>query len=181
MVGSWKVQVRKRDGSREPFSAGKLAGSVLRALPDARAWVCDVQRLAEAVGIYLRRCRRRRISSAALFEMMVQVLRQSGLAGAAGAMSAHRVARRRRRRRLRVRHAGGQVTRWEKGWVGQLAQRVWLLSPAAARIVAGQVEEALTAGQGELVDRDDVLGLLNECVAAYGLADAMPVRQPVRR
>jgi len=178
MHGSGKIRVTKRDGAEEAFDAGKLAGAMFRAMRQTSGRHHDACQLALAVEMYLRRSGRWRISSAAILEMAVKVLRQSGLAPAGDLLEARHLQRRARRGRLRIRHDDGKVTLWEKGWLSQLAERSWFLSRATARMLAGEIEFQLLAAEVDLVSRRDILDLLNERVVQYGLADAVPVRLP---
>lgn len=165
----------KRDGCEEEFSRAKLAAGLHRAMERTEGSRKDAWELAWAIEIYLHRRRCRFVSSAAIFEMGLKVLRRVALADAAQAMERHRSRRARRRRALRVHHGCRRVTRWEKGWVSDLARVGWGLSAATGRIIAGEVERCLLAQDALHVDRREVVDLLNEVVAAYGLADAVPV------
>jgi hypothetical protein len=177
--GSRTIRVCKRDGSDELFCAPKLAAGMARAMRETSGRYFDACQLALAVELYLDRNNRRRVSSTALFEMVVKVLHRAGLVRAADAMETCRAARAEARRHLCICHDGGQSTQWDKGWLSQLAQRSWFLSPVTARILAGEVErELLSRGPG-VVARRDVLDMLNQRVAEYGLADAVPVQAPV--
>jgi hypothetical protein len=176
--GSRKVRVLKRDGTEEAFDPHKLAGAMFRAMRETEGRFYDAYQLAQALGMYLRRSRRRRISSAAIFEMAVKVLRRCRLGAAGEAMEAHRTERQVRRSRLHVCHDGDKLTLWDKNWLSQLAQRSWFLSPATGRILAAEIERSLLAARVTLVARQEVVDMLNGRVAEYGLADAVPVRLP---
>lgn len=178
MGGSGTIRVVKRDGRAEPFEPAKLAGSIGRAMRETVHRPSDARELALAIGLYLARSGWGCVSSAALFEMTVKVLRRAGLAEAADVLEADRRRRRAARDRLRVRHGGGKVTLWDKSWLGELAERGWLLSRSTARILAGEVERELLAGGAREVSRRDVLARLNAMVAAYGLAGSVPASLP---
>jgi len=96
------------------------------------------------------------------------------MADAAERLAAHRRHRARRRRRLRVRHAGGALTRWDKSWLRQVARRKWDLRPATAAVLARDTERALLERGTGVVDRADVLDMLTACAAAYGLTQTVP-------
>jgi len=173
--GSRKVRIVKRDGSSEPYDGAKLAGTVYRAMwrgPGGRQCACH---LAVAIGIHLRRSHLRRISSAAIFEMVVLALRRVGFTEPADRMEAHHRRRARLRGGLRVHHDSGQVSLWDKSWLGELGRRSWFLSRPTARILAGQVECELLEADVSDLSRQDVLERLNRLVSEYGLADAVPV------
>ena len=175
MSGSRKIRIAKRDGSTEAFDPGKLAGAVYRVMEPGKDSLVRSRHLALAVGLYLHRAGRGRVSSAAVFEMTVQALRSVGMSDSADCLEAHRHGRAAARGRLSVLHDGGQATLWDKGWLAELAQRGWFLSREAARVLAGQVEAELLAAAMPSVTRHEVLERLNCRVAEYGLADAVPV------
>jgi len=175
--GSGTIWVQKRDGSVEDFDCLKLVGAVSRAVRPAKGR-CDYARsIAAAIEVFCRRSGCGCVSSAAVFEMTVRAMRCVSLDVGAEAMESHRAWRIRRRRQLRVAHERGQVTMWDKSWLCELAQRSWRLSRPAARIIAGRLECELLAEPAELLWRDTVVARLNDCVAAYGLADAVPAHQ----
>ena len=178
MDGSWKVRVIKSDSTEEPFDARKLAASMFRAMQGRRGRLYDATQLSVAIGIYLKRSSLLTVTSDALSELAVKVLGRCRLSEAASAMEDFRQRRRIRRTRLAVRHEGGKVTMWDKGWLSSWAQSSWLLSRTTSRILAGQVERELLDGEAIVVSRLDVLDMLNRRVAEYGLADAVPVCQP---
>ncbi len=178
MDGSRKIRVIKGDSTEEPFDARKLAASMFRAMEGRRGRLYDAVQLSIAIGIYLKRSSLLTVTSDALSEFAVKVLRRCRLSEAASAMEDFRQRRRIRRTRLAVRHEGGKVTMWDKGWLSSWAQSSWLLSRTTSRILAGQVERELLDSEAIVVSRLEVLDMLNRRVAEYGLADAVPVRQP---
>jgi len=176
--GSGKIQVCKSDSTEEAFDVRKLAGSMFSAMQETRGRHYDATQLAIAIGLYLGQTSWLTVTSDALAELAVKVLSRCRLPEAAEAMTEYRRARTIGRSRLQVRQEGGQVTMWDKAWLSSWAQRSWLVSRNTGRILAGQVErELLESGLAE-VSRLDVLDMLNRRVAEYGLADAVPVRQP---
>lgn len=176
MDGSRKIRVCKRDGTEEAFSAPKLAAGMARAMRETTGRYFDALQLALAVEVYLERSNRQKVSSSALFEMVLKVLRRCGMDQAAEAMETCRVVRAEARRHVRVCHDGGQSTQWDKNWLSLLAERSWFLSPTTARILAGDVERELLARGPGVATRGDILEMLNQRVAEYGLADAVPVQ-----
>jgi len=182
MNGSRTIRVVKRDGREEPFEVLRLAAAMHRGMRHTRGTLYDAGQLAMAIEIYLDRAERRRVTSAALFEMAVKVLRRVQLFAAAKAMETHRTRRAGTRRRLSIRHEGGRRTRWDKSWLSALASARWGLKATTARILAGHVEaelltEAPPDGAKWEATRDEVCERLDDCVAAYGLADAVPVER----
>ena len=171
----------KRDGTDEPFDARKLAGAMLRVIPHAAPGACHAPQLALAIRAYLRRSEWLYVPSEAVFAMAVEVLNRCGMDASAEAFDAHRTRREQRRQEVRVLHEGGRITLWDKSWLSELAQRSWFVSAPTGRILAGQVEERLLAGGRRVVPRGEVLDMLNELVAHYGLADAVPLRLPAPR
>lgn len=178
MDGSRKIQVIKSDSTEEPFDARKLAASMFRAMQGRRGRFYDAMQLSIAIGIYLKRSSLQTVTSDTLSELAVKVLSRCRLSEAGSAMEDFRQRRRMRRSRLAVRHEGGRVTMWDKGWLSSWAQSSWQLSRTTSRILAGQVERELLDGEAIVISRLDVLDMLNRRVAEYGLADAVPVRQP---
>jgi len=178
MDGSGKIRVCKSDSTEEAFDVRKLAASMFSAMRGTQRRHYDAEQLAIAIGIYLKQTSWLTVTSDALAELAVKVLDRCRLREAGSAMTEFRRQRRIRRGRLRVRHEGGRVTMWDKGWLSSWAQRSWLVSRTTSRILAGQVERELLKSGAAEVSRADVLDMLNRRVAEYGLADAMPVRQP---
>jgi len=177
MDGSGTIRVLKRDGSAEDFNAPKLAACMYRAICRRGGDYCHARDLSVAIAIYLCRSRIACISSAAIFEMTLKVLRRVGFSRAAAALEGHGARRKRLRERLRLDHGGGRVTLWQKGWLREFACRSWHLSPAVGRILAGRIESSLLLGGKAAISRREVVELLNAEVTAFGLADAVPVRQ----
>ena len=174
MAGSRTIRVRKRDVTLEPLDVGKLAACLLRAMGPRRGGRPDALALADAIHIHLRRCGARRVASAAVFEMAVCVLRRVRMGGAADRLEVHGRRRAARRRHLRIRHDGGVVTRWDKGWLRQVAARKWDLRPATAAVLARDTEDLLLGRGGGVVERADVLEVLEHCAAGYGLTPPVP-------
>jgi hypothetical protein len=175
MDGSRTIRLLKRDGTAEDFDPHKLAVAIWRALSRRGGQYQDAADLAIAIGIYLQRGPWRVISSAAVFEMTVKVLRRVHFDAAAVAMESFRAARAVGRRRLRVDHGDGKVTCWEKGWLARVGSKSWQLAPQTARILAALVERDLLSQGGRIATRVDVTDRFNQYVAEYGLADAVPV------
>jgi len=177
MTGSGTIRVIKRDRSLERFDAAKLAAAMGRAMGSRGVAMEHARQLADAVEIYLRRRRVRCVTSSALWEMALKALWFVGLSEAAEAAERYRDWRQVLRRRLRVRHDGGKVTYWEKGWLSELAGRSWHVLPTTARIAAGEVEMILLRQDAETVSREEVTDTLNRVMSEFGLADAVPVNQ----
>jgi YD repeat-containing protein len=184
--GSRTVRILKRDGTSEDFHSHKLAGSIARGMRSCgEGSYRDAVDLAGAISIYVRQgwqcpC----ISSPAVFEMTLKVLRHVQFTAAADAMEAYRLQRTSSRRLIRIAHADGRVTHWDKGWLARIGAQSWKIGPGTARIIAAEVEQELLAsvalpdratGLQEILLRQDVLELFNRRVAEYGLADAVPV------
>jgi len=170
------IQVLKRDGSVEGFDARKLTAAIWRSMRGASRTFEHACRLAEAVELYLRRRDVRCISSTALFEMTLKVLRCVGPLRAADAAEKFRQLRDALRRQLRIRHEKGRITYWDKAWACEFARASWGVSPQTARILAGKIEIELFALNDPVVPRQKVLDMLNRMMAEYGLADAVPAR-----
>jgi len=170
------IRVVKRDGTEEAFEPLRLAAAMYRGMRGTKGTLYDAGQLAMAVEIYLDLSGRWRVTSAALFEMAVKVLRRVRLFAAAKKIEAHRARRAEARRRLCIRHDCGRLTRWDKSWLAAVARASWGLTRGAARVLAGQVEaELLAAAAGRWeVPRGEVCERLNRRVDEYGLADAVP-------
>ena len=195
MNGSRTVRILKRDGSSEVFHSSKLAGSIFRGMrTSGEGSYPDAIDLAVAIGIYVQQgCQCPCVSSSAVFEMTLKVLRHVQFIAAADAMENYRVWRTSRRRQLRITHADGRVTHWDKGWLARVGAQSWKIGPGTARIIAADVEQELLTnaanvanisnaalpanrtGRQEVFLRQDVLELFNRRVAEFGLADAVPV------
>ena len=177
MAGSGTIRVVKADESVELFDVRKLAVGMYRAMHGEEASYEQALSLAEAVEIYLRRRGKRRVSSSAVFEMVLRSLRYVDLTGAAEAAEAYRDWRKTLRKQLRVMHDGRNITLWDKGWLCEFACRSWHISRATARILAGKAEMKLLRSNESIVTRQAVTELLNRLMSEYGLADAVPVSQ----
>ena len=180
MDGSRTIRVIKRDGCEEAFDAAKLAAAMYRAMLHVGGTFYDAGQLALAIEVHLSRTGVKRISSAAIMEMVLKVLRRVGMAPAAMAVEAYRGWRDGRRRQIRIQHECGEVTLCDKGWLSELACRGWHLSSKAGRIIAAQVERDLLAGRRNELSRQEVQDMINERVAEFGLADAVPVEVDVQ-
>ncbi len=178
MKTSRMIGVLKRDGSLEQFDAGKLAGTMWRAMQaEPHACYRHARDLAAALGTYLARKYKDSVSSRVVFEATVKTFGYVGLTAAEQAFKDHQAWRYDRRNQLRVRQEDGKLTWWDKNWVKDLAIHSWHVSPQTGRTLAAHVESALLEGQRETLERHEVLDLLNQTVDAFGLADAVPVGQ----
>lgn len=177
MTETRKIKVRKRDGSVEAFDLLKLGAVLGQGLQRTGGTPRLGRDLARAVHLYLQRNRREVVTSKAIFEMAVKALRRVCMGEAAEVLELHRTLRAVRRPLLRIRHAEGRLTGWEKSWVAAMAQRIWCVSRRTARILAADVELYLLPSEDRVVDRQEVVDLLNRRVAEFGLADAVPVKQ----
>jgi len=159
----------------------KLAGAMWRAMSQTGVEFRHARCLADAVGIYLRRTSRHRVTSDELFAMVMKVFRKVQMDQAAEAFAVHRICRAALRQCLIVMHDTDSATLWDKSWLADHVEYSWGLSRSAARIVAGHVEADLLSGRRTTVSRRDVLGQMNECVAALGLASAVPLTPTASR
>ena len=175
MEGSRTILVQKRDGTLEAFDQARLAGSLLAALSAESVEQETAENLAFAVEHYISRVGLERVSSPAVFEMAVKILRSIQCPEAAERYEAWSLRRRRFRKQFRIVDDQGRVTLWDKGKLADQTKRQWMVSDRTARIVAGELEKRLMdrpnvawIGAGKLQDE------LNSLVAAFGLADAVP-------
>lgn len=175
MKTSRKTRIRKRDGSVEEFDVAKLAGAIRRVLERLDGVHADADDLAGGIQLYLQRSGRTLVTSAAVFGMLLKVLRRVRLGDAAELFELHRTLRMVRRRLLRVRHDDGCSTQWDKSWLAALAERMWHVSRNTARILAGEIELHVLPQEEAEVSREDVLEMLNQHISQWGLAEAVPV------
>ena len=176
MNGSRTIRVLKRDGWQESFQTLKLAGAMWRGIQRAgQGRFRDARDLAEAIEIHLVRTEQRVIASDAIFAMAIRVMRRVRMDRAGQVIETHRLWRQARRAGLVLCHGPNKVTIWDKGWLCEIVQRAWNVSPATARTVAGTVETEFLAAAEIMVTRSEVLGRMNEVVSEFGLAEAVPV------
>jgi transcriptional regulator NrdR family protein len=171
------IEVVKRNGDREPFSIGKLAGTVWRGIEPTEGDYQEAIDIARAVFIHLRRKEISVISSGALLDLVLRAMRRMNMAEGAVLIELHSVLRSERRKGFQVVHENGKVSEWDKTWLARLAGRMWFISTRTARHIAGEVEMELLERVDRTVKRQEVVDLLNEEVSQFGLADAVPVRQ----
>ena len=176
MNGSGTIQVVKRDGSSEPFNSCKLTSAILR-VAGKRLKTGQIHYLSDAVLFYISRSGSSCASTSAIFEMCVKMLQYICENQAAQALQDHRAWRTSRRRNMRIRHEANMITMWDKSWLAEIASRSWHISPRTARIIAAEVEIILLNDDANMIDRETVIDILNEQVAAFGLADAVPAKQ----
>ncbi len=175
MNGSGMIRVLKRDGTIEPFDTRKLAGAIWRAMRGMPGRYEDACQLALAMKIYIDRDTVKVVSSGAIFEMAVKVLRRVSLAEAAETLRMHRGQTHAWRHVMRVQHYSGAVTYWDKAWLSELACKSWYLMPRTGRLIAAQIEEQLRRANRTDISRGELVEMVNRCVTELGLGDAVPV------
>lgn len=175
MNGSGTIQVIKRDGSSEPFDLRKLAASIWAAMRSRQGAYFDAVELARSVQMYVERIGWPTVSSAAIFEMTLKILRRVHFDESARAYETISHVRKYRRKQFRVVHSNGHVTMWDKSWLARLGAQSWQLTPRTARILASHVEDRLLSEPGRWASREDIIDMLNGLVAEFGLADAVPI------
>ncbi len=170
MARSGTISVLKRDGTIEPFDRLKLRGCLLRAMGSRReAYLADV--IAAGVECYLRRQRTRCVTSPAVLEMVLAVLGRLEMHPAKAALEGRHAARLRLRDRLTLHHTADTRTAWSKDWLVHQGRSHWHLGRAAARILAGEIEQRLMQRGALEADRQDIIRMLARDVAAWGLTD----------
>lgn len=175
MNESGMIRVLKRDGTVEPFDARKLAGAMWRAMRETPGRYEDACQLALAMKVYIDRETVKVVSSGAIFEMAVKVLRRVSLAGAAETLRTHRGQTHAWRHVMRVQHHGGAVTYWDKAWLSELACKSWYLMPRTGRLIAAEIEEQLRRTDRKSISRGELVEMVNRRVTELGLGDAVPV------
>jgi hypothetical protein len=174
--GSRTIRVAKRDGTFEPFDRAKLASAIHKVMRDEQHGFSDASELALAIDIYLHQQGWSTVSSAAVFEMLLKTLRKIGLDLPAAMVDTHHTWRARRRKHMKISYADGQITAWDKGWLVKLICSSWRLGRTTGRVLAGHIETQLMEADAiGLIDRSDLIERVNSVVAAYGLADAVPM------
>jgi hypothetical protein len=187
--GSRMVLVVKRGGGTEPFKLEKLRRCFWQALGGEGCLFQSAQCLAQAVGIYLRREDRWRISSRALLEIAMRALRQTGYEDAASQLEGYHRRRLGARRRLKVTQAPrpGELAasemwtfRWDRDWVTRQIEQRWAVGRPAAAVISADIESELLENKSH-IDRQALLDLIDERVEHYGLAPwcllaSMPAR-----
>jgi hypothetical protein len=168
MRGSRTIQVLKRAGAAEPFSVQKLRLCLWRALECRGEMLLRAHYLAEAVVVYLRRNRHRVVTSGALLEMAIRVLRQTGHGEAADALEAHHCRRLAARGRLVLVHPTGRRSRWDRNWLAEQIRHRWGIGRSAARALSATVEDDLLPHEGAIA-RQAVLDLASRRLDEFGL------------
>jgi hypothetical protein len=165
------IRVRKRDGSVETFDTRKLAGALWRVMGPRGGRYRDAWDLACAIRIFLSRKAPRTISSAAVFEMCLCVLRRIRMPDAAGDLERRRFERTRARARLAVRAGEQGVAAPAKQALAEWAMERWRLRRRTARLLAGGVEQELCADASAELGPRAVRRRLAAAVAQSGLAE----------
>ncbi|MDP7287003.1 MAG: ATP cone domain-containing protein [Phycisphaerae bacterium] len=176
MNGSRTIRVVKRDGTSESFDRAKLASAMYKGMRGGGQSLSEARELALAIDIYLHQRAWKTVSSAAVFEMVIKTFRQVGMDLPAAIMETHHTWRIRKRRNMKIRYPDGLTALWDKGWLVKLICRSWHLGKPVGRVLAGDIEASLLyADTVGLIERDSLIEKVNTLVAAYGLADAVPV------
>ena len=169
------IKIRKRDGSVEVFDEQRLRGVIARGIVAAGEDFTFAGELASAVHFYLKSSRQYLVASSVLFEMVLKAMQRVNMHTAARRLELHHSAREMRRRLIRVSHGDHLTTLWDKSWLAEFACRSWNVSRRTGRILAGEVEKTILRDSGTVVQRSEIIGMLNELVGQYALADAVPV------
>jgi hypothetical protein len=178
MNGSRKILVVKRGAWTEPFQLEKLRLCLWRALGGDGESFQSAQCLAQAVGIYLKREKRWRISSKALLEIAVRALTQTGYTDAAKRLEDCHQQRLVARRGLQITQAKGPgensandcwVFRWDRNYVTRQIEQRWEVGHAAAAVISADIEDELLDGRPR-IDRHELMDIIDERVDSFGLA-----------
>ena len=171
------IQVLKRDGAVEPFSADRLRACLWRVLRCGDQGNLLPRLLCEAIAIHLRRRGTAKVSSAALFEMALLALRETDQPAAADALEEHRRWRHQARRTLWLIGEDGRRRPWDRGWLTARLQSRWAISRPAARAIGGILESELL-GQADPLPAQRLDDLIDERVENYGLAPWCLIASP---
>ncbi len=173
------IRVCKRDGSDEPFSLAKLAGSIREGL-DASGEAAGLAGstaagLAEAVHDYVEKSSADDpVKTEFLAELVELVLAQTGHTAASMAFQRHRSFRDRQRRRVMVanpRPSDGRFVRrrWNKSHIVQHLRRQHGLDAPVSRMIAGRVEQLVFQCGLNVVTVGLVYEMIKSELLAWGL------------
>ncbi|MEE8385402.1 MAG: ATP cone domain-containing protein [Dehalococcoidia bacterium] len=183
------LQVRKCDGSLEPFVLVKLTNSIRNGLQAGgeAAGLDAGGGLAEAVHQYVRQSPRDEpVQSAYLAELVELVLTHTGHAAASMAMRRYRAFLEERRRRLMVasaRSSDGRFVRrrWNKALIVQHLRRQHMLGAPVSRMIAGRVEQLIFNCGLKVVTSGLVYEMIKSELLAWGLLPGALVVKKTRR
>jgi len=184
------IQVRKRDGSVEPFVLAKVLRTIRRGLVvSGHANELDTSiagGLGEAVHDYLKATYdKSTISSSQLSELVDLVLNQTGHSTASMAIHDYQRYREERRRRVRVaipRDRGGfSQHRWSKASIVEFLGKQHLLDTPASRMIAGRVEQLIFGLGLGVVTSGLVREMITSELLGWGLLPAALAVKPSRR
>lgn len=176
MQCSRKIMVVKRDGSVEPFDLYKLAASVWRVSRSSGRTCKEAIDLSRGIELYLVRRLHLRVDTSLLSRLLRKVMVHAGFAGTT-ALQLHTHIRRQRRTELFIAHRGGRRIAWDKTWLARMVENTWDVSRPVARIIAGEVEMELLESSRKMFSRRELVAMVNDRVSAFGLADAVSIRQ----
>jgi len=171
---SRKINVVKRDGSMEPFDVHKLAASLRRA--GCEDGYREAIALASGMCIHLVRKGVSRIDHSEILGMVRKILGDRAFDGMT-VIELHCRLRDEMRKEVFVRYDDGNFVRWDKSWMVGLIHRMWDVSIPVSRILAGEIEMELLESTKKVFDRNELVRIINVLVSAFGLADAVSVRQ----
>ncbi len=146
-----RIEVNKRDGSKEEYCHTKVVGSIVNALSETgQADIAAAEEIAEAITFYLHNNDDglRNISSSEILSIIEAVLADTGYVQAAIALNEHYYERKLMRSRLEVAKSvssGNAQTavrsRWEKNRIVEDLTVKKGLERQMARAIASMVEE----------------------------------------
>ena len=174
MDRSRKIEVVKRDGSVEAFDCYKLSASLRRVLQSEDMY--EAVDIAQGIHIHLLRQQRNVIHSKDILEMIEIVVGDEVCPGMVAA-ELHSQLRNEMRKEVYVRHRMGHCVSWDKSWVAGMINKMWNISRSVSRILAGEIEMELFESAESIISREQLVRMINTQVSAFGLADAVSVRQ----
>ena len=171
---SRKIDVIKRDGSLEPFDVNKLAASIRRV--SRYDEYHHAVGFAEGIRVHLLRKGILTVGTDDILEMVQKIMAERE-SHAMITMELHSRLRQEIRKDIFIKHENDTCVAWDKSWAAGLIHRTWDVSMSVSRIFAGEIEMELLENARSVFDRDELVRMMNEMVMAFGLADAVPVRQ----
>ncbi len=167
-----RVQVVKRDGSKEPFEFAKLRRSVAAAMRTCHYEDRYADALCRAVTLHIDQSARRHPTTEYVFRCVRAVLSETGLTDVGEQFALFRRRRDSQRRDLCVigaRRAQGRTVPWDRGRVTRTLEKRYGVGHATARIVSGEIERRVLGLGYKTLTAALVSELLRSELRAWGI------------
>lgn len=166
-------QIRKSDGTVEPFDLRKLVRCLGRAMAECGYEVRYAEALGEAVAMHVSEWNKSRPpASEYLFRCCCTVLDETGLSEVARMLRHHRQARAAARRAVRVAHSDdsrGGSCGWRKGRIARTLRESFGVGSTVSRILAGELERRALGLGYAVLSKPLLRELVRSEVIAWGL------------